>query len=117
MGSCVIMPVSNRIKILECKSITEVENKVNDFLAFDEDIVQLVAIDYRLEFNIVIIEYVVLDDETNNKIRMIIKDEIKDGLDDYSSVSSLYDYNYSGNPFVTSWLKLCFPFYYNHHQD
>lgn len=101
------MPVSSRIKILECKSIEEVENKVNDFLAFDENIYQLIGIDYRLEFNIVIIEYNVMDDETNNRIRMMVKEE----LDDYSALSS-YSYDSSNsNPFITLWLKLCFPFY------
>jgi hypothetical protein len=89
------MPVSNRIKILKCCSFEEVENKVNDFLAFDEHIEQLVGIDYRLEFNVVIIEYYVMsdrNDKNDNKMMM--------GSGDYS-----YMYN---SPF-TGWLKLYFP--------
>ncbi len=51
------MPVFNRIKIIKCCNFDEAETKVNDFLAFDKDIAGLVHIDYRLEYNVVIIEY------------------------------------------------------------
>ena len=61
------MPVSNRIKILKCKSFEEAENKVNDFLAFDENITQLVQIDYRLEFNVVIIDYVINGEDKDDE--------------------------------------------------
>jgi hypothetical protein len=95
------MPVSNRIKILKVNSLEEVESKVNDFLAFDEYIAQLVHIDYMLESNFVIIEYYVMmnqdrDNNNNNNNKMVM------GSGDYS-------YAYTTNPF-TSWLKLCFPF-------
>lgn len=60
------MPVKARIKILECKNFKEVENKVNDFLASDKDIAQLVGIDYRLEYSIVIVEYYVSCDCNGN---------------------------------------------------
>ena len=63
------MPVSHRIKILKCCSFEEAEQKVNDFLAFDENIGHLVGIDYRLEFNIVIIEYIVRMNNNNNNIK------------------------------------------------
>lgn len=94
------MPVSNRIKIIQVSSLEEVESKVNDFLAFDEHIAQLVHIDYRLESNFVIIEYYVMMDrqdiKNNNDNKMMI------GSGDYS-------YMYS-SPF-TAWLRLCFPFH------
>ena len=88
------MPVQNRVKIIECKSFEEVENKVNDFLAFDDKIVALARIDYRLEFNVVIIEYYVIDATTT-------KDNDKMALGHSSYVYS--------SPF-TCWMKLCFPF-------
>lgn len=92
------MPVQNRIKILKCSSFEEVENKVNDFLAFDEHIGQLVGIDYRLEFNVVIIEYNVVMNGNNNNNKIIM------GWGDYS-------YNSSGNNSpLTKWWKLYFPF-------
>jgi len=92
------MPVSSRIKILKCSSFEEVEQKVNDFLAFDEHIVHLAGIDYRLEFNVVIIEYDVMPDN-------IIDNKIVSGLEDYNS-RSLLDV---GNMF-NGWFKLYFPF-------
>jgi len=52
------MVVYNRIKILECKNLTDSESKVNDFLANDPDIQMLVDIKYYLEDGIIIIEYV-----------------------------------------------------------
>lgn len=63
------MPVSSRIKIIKCDSIQEVEDKVNDFLAFDKNIVQLVNIEYRLEFNFVIIEYYIMDDILKKQVK------------------------------------------------
>jgi hypothetical protein len=96
------MPVSNRIKILKVNSLEEVETKVNDFLAFNEYIAQLVHIDYMLESNFVIIEYYVMHDQNdnnrdNNNNKMVM-----------SMGSGDYSYAYTTNPF-TSWLKLCFP--------
>ena len=81
------MPVSNRIKILKCNSFEEAESKVNDFLAFDQNITQLVQIDYRLEFNVVIIDYVINGEE-----------------DKYDEDSS-----YGNTPLIW-WWELCFPF-------
>jgi hypothetical protein len=92
------MPVHNRIKIIPVSSLEEVENKVNDFLAFDEHIAELVHIDYRLESNFVIIEYYVVNGgeeerdnrDSNNKL----------GWGDYS-----YDCT-----FMNPWLKLWPPY-------
>ena len=90
------MPVSNRIKIIKCSSFEEAENKVNDFLAFDQNITQLVQIDYRLEFNVVIIDYVINGEE-----------------DDYGdNKMSLGDLSYEYSSPLISWWKLCFPFRY-----
>jgi hypothetical protein len=85
------MPVQNRIKIIKCDSYEDVENKVNDFLAFDKDIAHLIHIDYRLEFNFVIIEYYVV---------------IENDREEYNNnkKSSLDDLMFSG------WWKLYFPF-------
>jgi hypothetical protein len=93
MGSCV--PVSNRIKIIKCDSYEDVENKVNDFLAFDKDIAHLIHIDYRLEFNFVIIEYYVMIEDNNNNREQNNK---KSSLDDLM--------------FINGWWKLYFPFCY-----
>lgn len=94
MGSyATIMSVRNRIKILNCRNFEEVENKVNDFLAFDENIAALAGIDYRLEYNVVIIEYYVIDHQNDHDDKMDLG---------HSS------YGYS-SPF-TNWMKLCFPF-------
>lgn len=92
------MSVRNRIKILECKSYQEVENKVNDFLAFNEDIAQLIAIDYRLEYNIVIIEYYVFaaDGDNNNKN---FNNEM------FSSIYDLGVMSYTDT--IKCWMKLC----------
>lgn len=100
MGSYVIMPVSNRIKIIKCASFEEAENKVNDFLAFDENITQLVQIDYRLEFNVVIIDYVINGEDDDHG-----------GDHDSNNKMSLGDlsYGYNTSPLI-SWWKLCFPF-------
>jgi hypothetical protein len=95
------MPVSNRIKILKVNSLEEVESKVNDFLAFDEYIAQLVHIDYMLESNFVIIEYyIVMNDRDNNKV------------DNKMMNVGSGDYSYAYYSPFTSWLKLCFPFSY-----
>jgi len=101
------MPVSSRIKILKCSSFEEVEQKVNDFLAFDEHIIHLAGIDYRLEFNVVIIEYDVMPPANNindnNKVssQIVIEEE-----EEYDSRRSMLDV---GNMF-NGWLKLYFPF-------
>ena len=94
------MSVKNRIKILEVQDYEEVEKKVNDFLSTDNDIAQLVNIDYKLEYKMVIIEYWVFDDSNNNN-----NNNLK------------IDYNYTNitNPF-DSWMKYCyslllFPYY------
>jgi hypothetical protein len=84
------MPVSNRIKIIKCDSYEDVENKVNDFLAFDKDIIHLIHIDYRLEFNFVIIEYYVVSERDNNN-------------------DSRLEMSYS-NIFNDPWMKLWNPF-------
>lgn len=109
--SATIMPVSSRIKILKCSSFEEVEQKVNDFLAFDEHIIHLAGIDYRLEFNVVIIEYDVMPPDSNiNKNKIIGSGPIvvTEEEEDYSSSSrSILDF--SGSMF-SGWLKLYFPF-------
>ena len=89
------MPVSSRIKILKCSSFEEVELKVNDFLAFDEHIIHLAGIDYRLEFNVVIIEYDVMSDRGDN-------DDRNDSRLDYSRSYAYTAYN--------GWMKLWDPF-------
>jgi hypothetical protein len=99
MGSCV--PVSNRIKILKVNSFEEAENKVNDFLAFDKDIAYLNHIDYRLEFNFVIIEYYVMIEEQENK----------NNNNNNNRPLSVMDISYAYTPF-NEWLKLYFPFCY-----
>src|SRR5215211_2415209 len=109
MGSFVTttMPVSSRIKILKCSSFEEVEQKVNDFLAFDEHIIHLAGIDYRLEFNVVIIEYDVMPDNiNNNKNKMISSSIVEVEEEDYNNSRSVLDV---GNMF-NGWLKLYFPF-------
>ena len=88
------MSVRNRIKILNCRNFEEVENKVNDFLSFDENIAALAGIDYRLEYNVVIIEYYVIDHQHHQK-------------DNDDNKMDLEDYSYATNPF-TCWMRLCF---------
>ena len=96
------MSVRNRIKILEVQDYEEVEKKVNHFLSTDNDIAQLVNIDYKLEYKMVIIEYWVFDAGNNNN-----NNNLK------------IDYNYTNiaNPF-DSWMKyycysllMLFPYY------
>jgi hypothetical protein len=92
------LPVSNRIKIIKVNSLEEVEIKVNDFLAFNEHIAQLVHIDYMLESNFVIIEYYVMHDQNGNR--------------DNKMVMGSGDYNYMYTSPFNVWLRLCFPFSY-----
>ena len=61
------MSVRARIKILKCTDFQDAEDKVNDFLAFNKEIQQLVNIDYRLEYNVVILEY---NAGVNNNMRL-----------------------------------------------
>jgi alpha-D-ribose 1-methylphosphonate 5-phosphate C-P lyase len=102
------MSVYNRIKILKVNSLEEVETKVNDFLAFDEHIAQLVHIDYMLESNFVIIEYYVM----NNSSSVDKDNNNNNNNNNNKMVIGSGDYSYAYTPF-TSWLKLCFPFYPN----
>jgi hypothetical protein len=92
------MSVYNRIKILKVNSLEEVETKLNDFLAFNEHIAQLVHIDYMLESNFVIIEYYIMHDQNDNKV------------DNKMMNVGSGDYSYAYYSPFTSWLKLCFPF-------
>jgi hypothetical protein len=85
------MPVQSRIKIIQVSSLEEVESKVNDFLAFDEHIQQLVHIDYRLESNFVIIEYYVMNPDRRDN-----NNKKSSSLDDLM--------------FINGWWKLYFPF-------
>ena len=63
------MSVRARIKILKCSDFQDAEDKVNDFLAFNKEIQQLVNIDYRLEYNVVILEYNAgINNNTNSKL-------------------------------------------------
>lgn len=93
------MPVPSRIKIIQVNSLDEVESKVNDFLAFDKNIVHLVNIDYRLESGFVIIEYFV----------MMQKEEKDDNNNNNMWGCCWGDNTYSVNP-ITYWWDLCFPF-------
>lgn len=85
------MPVPNRIKIIQVSNFEDAENKINDFLAFNKDIVQLLGIEYKLEYNFVILDYIVADphhhEHTNNE-----KEES----------------SYGCTP-ITWWWKLCLP--------
>lgn len=101
------MSVRARIKILECKSFQEVEDKVNDFLAFNKDIEHVARINYQLEYNVVIVEYIVFGEEegggegdnndNNNKNEIVL--------------AEYYDLF---NPF-TYWMKLLyFPSFPSH---
>lgn len=95
-------PVSNRVKILKCGSFEEAESKVNDFLAFDQNITELIQIDYRLEFSVVIIDYVI-----NNNVNVHVDDD-EDNNNNKKIGWGDYNYSYSGP--LTYWWKLCFPF-------
>jgi hypothetical protein len=94
------MPVSNRIKIIQVNSLEEVENKVNDFLAFDEHIAQLVNINYVLESNFVIVEYYVMSDDNNNNNNKNRDNKIVMGSGDYS----YYAYT-PMNPWFKLWMN------------
>jgi hypothetical protein len=89
------MPVNNRIKILKCSSLDDAENQVNDFLAFDEKIAQLLRIEFQLEYNIVIIEYSLFNDIN--------------GDDDELSTGGGYHYTTTRsftNPYL-DWMTFC----------
>ena len=62
--------VKNRIKIIDAVDFHDAETKVNRFLETDPNIAQLVTIDYRLEYNKVILEYYVFGSgpDANNNI-------------------------------------------------
>ena len=96
------MPVQTRIKILEVNNFEEVENKVNDFLAFDENIAQLIGIDYRLEYKIVIIQYYAIARYDNDGSRIVNRSEDRQ--------QGWGDYNYGCSGPLTWWLRFCFPF-------
>jgi hypothetical protein len=85
------MPVQSRIKIIQVNNLEEVETKVNDFLAFDNNIAHLVNIDYRLESNFVIIEYFVMPQQQQ-------KEETEDNI------------LFCNSSPLTYWWDLCFPF-------
>ena len=87
------MPVPSRIKIIQVNNLDEVEKKVNEFLAFDDNIVHLVNIDYRLESNFVIIEYFVMPPSQQQ--------QQKEEKDDNILLCS-------SNPLIW-WWELCFP--------
>jgi|SRR5215210_8634292 len=97
------MSVRNRIKILEVQDYEEVEKKVNEFLSTDNDIAQLVNIDYKLEYKMVIIEYWVFDNGNNND-------------NNTNNNLKIVDYSYTNftNLFDNWWMKYCyslFPYY------
>lgn len=81
------MCVKNRIKVLSVRDFEDAERQVNRFLETSQDIGQLVAIDYRLEFNKVILEYYVLNNNDQNG-------------------------NYNKNSFMEYWMNLWRPFFY-----
>lgn len=66
--------VKNRIKVLDAIDFHDAETKVNRFLETDPNIAQLVTIDYRLEYNKVILEYYVFGSsggpDANNTMMM-----------------------------------------------
>jgi hypothetical protein len=91
------MSVRNRIRILEVDNYQDVENKVNDFLTNDPDVAQLVEIDYRLEYKIVIIEYYTFSGDDNG-------DD-----DDNNNQLSTMDISYVYTPY-SNWMKLWNPY-------
>lgn len=95
------MAVRARVKIIEVKSFEEVEKKVNDFLAFSEDIEHVARIVYQLEYNVVIVEYYVFAKEREGE-REIILTEYDD--DDYDVPITI-----STNPYLNWWLRFFFP--------
>lgn len=90
------MPVQSRIKIIQVNNLEEVETKVNEFLAFDNNIAHLVNIDYRLESNFVIIEYFVMPPQQQQQ-----KEESDNKM-------GWGDNIYSVSPLMV-WWDLCFP--------
>lgn len=100
------MGVNARIKILECKNFEEVENKVNDFLAFDKEIEHVARINYQLEYNVVIVEYVVFGSEEERRERneIIMRAVAEEVAEEEYNVAVA-----NNNPF-TYWLKFFFPF-------
>lgn len=97
------MPSRARIKILECKSFEEVERKVNDFLAFSEDIEHVTRIVYQLEYNVVIVEYYVVGGGGGE--REII---VTAASEEYYS-NDVHAADLVVNPFVYYWYKFFFP--------
>jgi hypothetical protein len=99
------MSVKARIKILECKSFQEVENKVNDFLAFTKEIEYISRIVYQLEYNVVIIEYYCVcgsDYDNDSEIATTTNQMLKHlSLADYYSL-----YTYIMNPFNGIWMRM-----------
>jgi hypothetical protein len=86
--------VYNRIKILRVNNFEEVENKVNDFLENDCEIAHLVKIDYRLEYNVVIVEYYVFNrDNSNNNSNnnMMIKQKQEEEEMEEESIFDIYN--------------------------
>lgn len=99
------MPSRARIKILECKSFEEVEKKVNDFLAFNEDIEHVSRIEYKLEYNVVIVEYYVFGQEERGE-RKGNEEIILTAAEEYYSDD--FPNTIIVNPFVY-WYKFFFP--------
>ena len=93
------MSVRARIKILECKSFQEVEDKVNDFLAFNKDIEHVARINYQLEYNVVIVEYIVFGEEG--------EEEDNDNNNNNKNEIVLAEYDLF-NPYI-NWMKFFFP--------
>lgn len=101
------MPVSSRVKILECRGFQEVEDKVNHFLECDKNIAQLVNIDYRLEFNIVIVEYNIIEPTLLELIKKKLDEPPTEVLQQQIQQQQQQSNNSNSNPFI-DWWKLCF---------
>jgi hypothetical protein len=98
-----------RIKILECKSFEEVEDKVNEFFASTKEIDYISRIVYQLEYNVVIIEYYCVcggvgeeDDYYDHYLETTTNKMLKHlSLADYYSL-----YTYIMNPFNGIWMRM-----------
>lgn len=86
------MSVRNRIKVITCKDFEEAETKVNDFLANDPDVEQLIGLQFMPEFNRVLIEYIKCPDCSNNCENRDNNGEI------------VLEYSYATNPYLVNWL-------------
>jgi hypothetical protein len=103
-----------RIKILECKSFEEVEDKVNEFFASTKEIDYISRIVYQLEYNVVIIEYYCVcggvggyDDDDNNNNSDDYSETTTNQMLKHLSLADYYSlYTYIMNPFNGIWMRM-----------